>query len=476
MQQIEQIISGELKRMRISSQAIVSPQVEKIINSNIDKLEAIVGRICPGVEAHSDHSISQVFIKFNEYLGDRSIIFDRRELKILTFALSYTEGNMQAILNNEDSVRGALQLFNDSWRDRFLIGLINSLLKDWHVTAPNILNVLQKFIGEKLQGYQGNRKIITSFKKNWQYFDSPNGDVIFGDYIFRTKRSIQNATDILEIPKNWFTHSYFSRVIITYYERHKSNIASEIDNINSALKSHKNEITYKRLISKIIIQATNPEFECIENSITTIALQRIGDPEKNTSRYYLEKATEDERNQLENARVILRNWLAKSFINIFFTQCINDSERLEFWKHIAEQNKNSLSFKVISSQPVKDMLSQDERIREYLDARFITVTNSKSNLAAFVFYINDYMLIEFSDPGYAFYAYKINGQHTPDISIPISNVNDLRNANMPLLIYRQGITVTQRNDEGRLFHRTEGTIEWIKVFQHWFREIAKINV
>src|SRR5690606_7251057 len=241
---------------------------------------------------------------------------------------------------------------------------------------------------------------------------------------------IQEATRILGVPESWFDYAYFSKVIVTYYERNKNNISSEIDNLNQALLKHNSSITNKRLISKIIIQANKPEFSNLQDSIKKIAFTQIGDPSNVSNWTAFDNATEMERREISEARNILNEWITQQFINVFFNVCINDERRKKFWLRFASKIS---SFKVYGPLHTKNILKRDERISEYVDARFETVS-SRRDVSAFILYIGDYMLIEFSNEGYACCAYKINSPNKPNTSTRLDSVDDFRNSSLPLAI------------------------------------------
>src|SRR5690606_5461295 len=272
---------------------------------------------------------------------------------------------------------------------------------------------------------------------------------------------IQEATRILGVPESWFDYPYFSKVIVTYYERNKNRISNEIDNLNEVLLTHNSSITNKRLISKIIIQANQPQFVTIQDQIKKIAFTQIGDPSTVSNWTAFENATEIERSEIIEARNILNEWITQQFINVFFNVCINDERRKKFWLRFASKIS---SFKVYGPLHTKNMLKRDERIAEYVDARFETVT-SKKDVSAFILYIGDYMLIEFSNEGYAFYAYKINSPYKPSLSCQLNSVDDLRNASMPMAIQSDNY-YDYFNDEGRLTHR-DGNQIWETRFNSW---------
>lgn len=416
--------------------------------------------------------IPGVFRKFKKCLNSNSINLDRRELKTLTYSLTYSDRNLQTIFSNENELKIALEAMEANWRDSFLSGLIDCFLSNWETKHQKSLEQLEQFIAKKLDNYTGNRSALNSFKSNKRYFNTKNGDLVLGDIIAKLNRPIQEATKILGVPESWFSYSYFSRVIVTYYERKKANIINEIDNLNEVLLRNNSSVTSKRLVSKMIIQANQPAFSTLQDRLKKIAFTQIGDPSNISNWTAFENATENEKGELLKARNILDEWIAKQFIDIFFRVCINDERRKRFWLKVA--SKNRVSFKVYGPIRTKNILKRDERIVEYLEGRFNTVSSNR-DVSAFILYVGDYILIEFSDAGYAFYAYKISGTSKPNLNYRLESVDELRNGSMSMLVYRSGYSINDTNIEGRLTHN-DGDLNWEQVFEYWFKNIAGINV
>lgn len=445
-----------------SAQKIIPITLSSLIDNRIDKLQKISEEVGANSFSFSGNNlIPQVFRKFKNSINNNNISFERRELRTLTYSLNYSEQNLTSIFSNKNELIYALTLLESNWRDSFLVGLIDCFLKNWETKYPKSLEELEHFISQKLDNYSGNRSTLISFKNNKRFFNTKNGDLILGDTIAKLNKPIQEATRILGVPESWFDYAYFSKVIVTYYERNKNNISNEIDNLNQALLKHNSSITNKRLISKIIIQANKPEFSNLQDSIKKIAFTQIGDPSNVSNWTAFDNATEMERREISEARNILNEWITQQFINVFFNVCINDERRKKFWLRFASKIS---SFKVYGPLHTKNMLKRDERIAEYVDARFETVT-SKKDVSAFILYIGDYMLIEFSNEGYAFYAYKINSPYKPSLSYQLNSVDDLRNASMPMAIQSDNY-YDYFNDEGRLTHR-DGNQIWETRFNSW---------
>ncbi|EHO11883.1 MULTISPECIES: EH signature domain-containing protein [Myroides] len=455
------------------AQNIIPISLVSLNDHRIDKLHKITEDVGASSFSFSgDNLIPQVFREFKKSINNNDVGFERRELRTLTYSLNYSEQNLTSVFINEDELKYALTLLESNWRDSFLVGLIDCFLKNWETKYSKSLEQLGTFIHQKLDNYSGNRSTLISFKKNKRYFNTKNGDLILGDTISKLNKPIQEATKILGVPESWFDYAYFSKVIVTYYERNKSKISDEIDNLNEALLKHNNSVTNKRLISKIIIQVNKSEFFTVQDSVKKIAFTQIGDPSNASNWTAFDNATEVERREIIEARNILDEWIAKQFIDIFFRVCINDERRKRFWLKVA--SKNRVSFKVYGPIHTKNILKRDDRIIEYLDGRFQTVPSNR-DISAFILYIGNYMLIEFSDAGYAFYAYKISETNKPNLNYRLESVDELRDGSMPMLVYRSGYSINTTNTEGRLTHN-DGDLSWEQVFEYWFKNIAGINV
>ena len=444
---------------RQAAQKIIPTSLTQLSEIRIDKLKKITEQVgAASFNFNGNNLIPQVFKKFKSSIQTDNTGFDRRELRTLTYSLSYSETGLSAIFNNEKEINYALQLLSSNWRDSFLIGIIDCYLKNWKTENRTSLNRLADFIREKLKAYNGNRNTINAFKNNLKYFDLKNGDVVLGNELALKNIDIKEASKFLSLPESWFSYSYFSKVIVAYYEKKQNELSDLIYDFESALDAHKNSNTNKRIISNFIIQANNSEYLSLQNNVKHLAFKFIGDPENKSLWADFLSSTEKEKSDLLNARKILNEWVTREFINVFFEICLKDERRKRFWLKYVSQ---IWSFKVYGSYFTKLYLERDDRIAEYLDARF-TITNSGKNLSAFILYVGEYMIIEFSNEGFACCAYKLSSPIRPTLSKRINSVEDLRNSSLSLAITNDYYT----KDEGRLFHSGS----WEHKFDYWLKE------
>lgn len=396
---------------------------------------------------------------------------DRRELRVLSFALNYSENKHHSIFSNQVELECVLQTFDKNWRDSYLIGLFDCYLKNWESKNETKV-ILGKFILNKLDNYTGNRTVLKALMSNRKYFNYNNGDVILGSEIALKKIMVSQSAKFLSIPEHYIKYPYFSGVILSFYEKSKKNIIPVLEDITSIMEQHNNISTYKRIISKLIIQANSSEYAIMQDSVKNIAFKFIGDPGTSSNWLPNENFSESDIYELKIAKGFLNEWITRQFINVFFERCINDNRRKRFWLKYSEK---ITQFKVFGPAHTKRLLKTDQRISEYVDGRY-HVVDSKRNVSAFMFLIGGYKLIEFSDPGYAFYAYKNTNIYAPSFDAKhIQAVDTFRNPYMPMLVYRSGYYLHSYSDEGRLSH-SDGDLDWEEVFSNWLSKKAEINV
>lgn len=398
--------------------------------------------------------------------------FDRRELKTLAYCLDYSESNLLPILSSLPQLTITLNTLERNWKDGFLFGLIRCYLKSWETNHIYTSERLGQFIITKLKNYEGGRTALKSLKDNIKYFDNKNGNVILGSELALKNKSIKEATKYLSLPESWFSYPYFSKVIVAYYEKKRNNIQQVFDDLHNALQEHKNSISNKRVISKLIIQANAYEFAILQDKVKSIAVKLVGDPGQASHWTVFENASETEKEDLKTARNILNEWITRQFINVFFEKCINDSRRKRFWLKYA---KEITQFRVVGSSYIKRILLSDNRITEYVLPRFSNTNSSRDSNAALMFIIKNHLFIEFSDEG-AFYAYKLTNANAPSIDKEyFYSTNDLKLTHLLQLVDRKGYYITWMGEEGKLPHR-DGIMVWEDVAAYWLINKAGIHV
>ncbi|MGL5013209.1 MAG: EH signature domain-containing protein [Bacteroidales bacterium] len=400
-------------------------------------------------EIPKDNSIQLALIKFKLGVskGDAGMYLDSIRLyRRFSYCLSMKHERYTPILDSLSETRTALKLLDNNWRHSYILGLFSSLLNQWENNNPDSIEYLRKFFINKLSIYSGNSRMINSIRKNLSYFDTQDGPVKLGLQLYFANTSINKMTTYLELPANWVTFSYFSKVINVYFNKVKSDI-TRYENIIELLSEHNSIYSYKRVLSQMIIELDHNNNESIYKIVRDIAFKKIGDSYINSKWAAPSSFTSQEAEDLTKAQEILNQWITSQFISVFFEVCINDEDRRVFW---LERAKFVSSFKIFGSNNMFNKLIQDQRISSFVKSRFKTTSNK--NVAAIMMHIGNYYLIEFSNDGYALLSYKRNSSYCPSMDGEYESVEELRNSNMPKLSVRNGSLADYYSQEGRLFH------------------------
>ena len=100
--------------------------------------------------------IPGVFRKFKSSIKNNIKNFDYRELRTLTYSLSYRENDIPSIFSNENELKFALTLLELKWRDSFLMGLIDCFMNNWDTKNQKSLEQIEQFGAKKLETWYPN--------------------------------------------------------------------------------------------------------------------------------------------------------------------------------------------------------------------------------------------------------------------------------------------------------------------------------
>lgn len=466
MTTIHDLLSFHISPFALSNaaQKIIPITLSNQNDLKIDRLNKLTEKLGASTfNFEGDNLISHVFKKFKTIDANSGDSFNKKELRTLTYSLRYSEGNLTPIYNDEYEFACALTMLEKNWKDSYLFGLIYCLLNSWEEQEKGSFSKLSSFVQNKLLNYEGSRSSILALKNNLRYFNPDNGDIILGTELALKNKAISEVTKYLSLPDSWIAFPYFSRVFIAYYEKRKDELIEIIDQFESMLNLHKNASRNKRLISKFITQANQPKYSSLQDKVKVLALNLIGDPDKSEAWLPFQSFTERERLELIDGKRILNEWIIKKFINVFFNVCINDERRKRFWLKYASKIS---TFKVYGPQLTKILLKKDQRITDIIETRYVTVQSNR-DVSAFILYIGNYMIIEFSNDGFACCAYKLDSRNMPKLSTRLNSVEDLRNSSLPPAVESDS-KYYYYNEEGRLFHKGE----WEIRFDKWLTNIV----
>lgn len=303
---------------------IVPTHILNLCQSRITTLNAITEKIGKSlIDEKPSRGIREVYLKFikaNQSNYDVNENFDKRELRTLSYALNYKEYQENCIFENSRYLQQCFSLFNDSWRDSFISGLLDCYLSNWGSSNKESFNILSNYLTSKIENYKGSRSLFQSLKTNAKFFDKNKGDLDLGATLAISNKSITEATKFLSLPDHWITYPYFSGVINGYFEKSKNRIETALDDISLVLEKHSNSTkatrTNKLIVSKIICHTTSAS-EIVQNKVKDIAFKLVGDPGIASTWRPFENYNQTEISTINKAREILNEWVTRQFINVF---------------------------------------------------------------------------------------------------------------------------------------------------------------
>lgn len=453
---------GKLKE-NLNDEIVLSSEFTRRFEHNLMRLAKLIDSSSEiKIQSIPTNIIELIILKFKNEYNSKEYTLTRKELRTLSFSIDFESNNTKSsIIHNTNELNEFLSLLDKNWKDSFLTGLLLIYFRNFSISRPNkkSFDSLNSFILNKISNYKGNKKPFLFFKKNTHYLNPENGNLVLGVELVKNNIPINKIPETLFLNNSWFSLEYFSEVILTYYEKKKSKLLDFIDEIENTITIHGDVLLTKRLISRMILDNEFTTNDFLLNKIKFFAIKFIGDP--NHVNWNNFEGTSNDKINFNKARLVLNTWLIKIFITVFFDTCINDTRRKMFWLNYASKIQD---FRVFGPQHQKELLLNDPRIKKQVNLKFQTVSSNVSK-SAFVMMINNHKLIEFSDPGYAFYGYLNSNLFSPKIDYKgYTSVDDFRNGSMN--IANSGGFLSE---EGRLFHR-DG---WENNFAYWLKKIVK---
>ncbi len=465
-------VSFSAPTFRSSGEKCFSAQAIRTLDMRVNTLTELADKIgVAATDLRDESGIPIVFRKFKAAVGSpQELRLKNREVRTLAHALDYSEKGLTAILGATPELERALRIITLQWKDGFITALLGCYLKNWNASPETSQRLLYQTISGRLRDYAGKRPAYLAMKAGSRYFMPSNGDLLLGSDLAIKNVSIATAAKCIALPESWMMYPYFHGVILTFYEKNSGKLTRILPDIEAALRLHaantKGSWTSLLLISKLIGEANMPDRAGLQEQVKLLAFSLVGDPAVVANWTAPSGKAAHETKLIEQARQILNEWITRQFITVFFETCLDDTRRKAFWLSMA---KRVSAFKVFGSQSVRAALKRDERVKDFVDNRY-QVSGGSTNVAAILMHVGEYALVEFSDTGWAFYAYRIGSKYCPRMDEYYHNIGELRNTGLPRLLYRQGRQMGNLSDEGSLNHHPKGEISWEEVFRYWISQ------
>lgn len=439
------INKGILQSFHLQAKRAVDNQTELGIKRCVHVLKEIEERMMTDkAVAVPSKTIDAIMMKVveNALNGNTDMsIWSIRELRIVSYYLVKLQGN-------EDAYQYALTLLDANWRDMFFNGLSFYCLDSWNLIEPNLRMLTCEFLIKKLQQYTGNNKKYMAMKNHANLFEEA-GPYRLSALLVKRKQELSEAPVYFSNKASTISQSYYSDVIISFFEMNRVTDLSYAENI---LEHHSSDRTKKLLFADLVKRYDDIGDKMMQSQLCKFANRILGDITLASTWAPFTGATDADAQKLRDAKQLVNLWLNQSMIETVFEVCAKDRERKEFWLQYA--NRVS-SFIIVASLYMKRLLQSDSRLNG-IDLPFIQTSSSSSQSSALIMFIRNKMIVEFIDKEKgALYVYNYNNPMVDKVLKKkhlISNTADLKITAMYNLIDTDYWGGTSYSDEGRMVH------------------------
>jgi hypothetical protein len=460
-----------------------------LLESNIRKLDDIKSRFEQFGTSIPESRKSAVYRKFIESMLHKSRLlkddFDSfRDIKTLAWSLDYAEEEEPynaKIIDDAEYLESALNLFQNKFSPSILVPLCEKLLERWF--HPNA-DYLRKFILKHINDYPGKRKFLNIIKDKQDWFLDRRGALNLANWLLCKNIKIFEIWDELKFPGHTRYYQYFGELPKYYLDYLKAGMTydsrlypkGKIEDILEFLSRHNNKLTYKKVLSRIIVDLGSEAPPDYRDLLKNPVLENVGDPFRESDWYPWEGASTREKEDLKKAREIFNSWLNEEGIEIFFNIISREIDpegfqyRKAFW---LAYSKHIEYFKIAADSYLKNNLEKNEKIKNIVKERFAYLKNAESRQCAFIFQIKHYTFVEFAKTGGGFYAY-LRGNHlAPKLDKTSYSINELRHhGEMEYLIRANPCSY---NEEGRYSHQNSRDYYWQGKLEKWLDKVLGIK-
>ena len=450
----------QLKDFHLLAKNVDSIQVQRTINLNVRQLRAIEERMyvegSPKVPKQTIDEILAKVVLSSKLRNNKEIEWRISELRIISY-------NITGLQNDQCAYEYALSIIARNWRDIYINGLVFALMNSWNRIKPEMRKKTSQLLVEKLQNYDGKNTRYNMLKNKANMLEE-SGPQRLAYLLLNQNKDLKEAPLLLGFKATALHMLYFSDVIITYCkkQRHTQTELEQVFQLHSAQRT-------KQLVLANEVIAANAHGNVAQQTILSKYINRtLGDITLKSTWAPCDGATEEEQVCLKQAMHYVNLWFNRRIIESFFEICVQDKDRKLFWLNYVDRVSG---FKIVGSLLTKRTLQSDSRVSGMFQSNFVETNSTSSITAALVLYINNYVLVEFSNTG-CLYAYKQNHKKAQLLSriYHISSVNDLKEPSIEKLV-DENEWWTNYNQEGRLQHRGA----WQRRMRNWLEKIVLCN-
>lgn len=446
-----------LKDFHLQANRVDDRQTERVIHQNLRKLKEIEGRMFASEEIKvSKQSIEEVLYKVQEAAHSGKTNMDdwtMRELRIVSYY-------MMKLQNDDDVYVYALSLLEKGWRNMFFNGIVFYVLNSWNLIKPELRKLTCQLLIEELQHYSDNNRKYLMLKNHANFFEEA-GPARMAALLKSKRQDVREAPQILGNKQSSFVQSYYSDVIVKYYE--KADV--DIDTLEEVFELHTDNRTKKLVFANLVVQADNSGDAVRQTQISKFINRILGDVTLAATWAPFPGATTEEAQKLKRAMQLVNLWFARRIIETFFEVCVQDRDRKIFWLNYVQYVSG---FKIVGSTMTKRALQNDPRTNTMFLRHFIETNSNYSQTSALVLCIKNKVMVEFSDTG-ALYVYNQGHNQVKFLRNGVrfmNSTNDLKIPSMQLLVETYDWGGHYYNEEGRMTHQGY----WQTRLTSWMRD------
>ena len=319
-----------------------------------------------------------------------------RRIRRLAWALTVSEDGLPQIVDTPQ-LRDALQLIENRFQIKALLGVFNALLQAWD--RPNA-KMLRAFVKKQLANYYGHRKSVQRLKAHINWYCEENGATQLAMTLLRSVK-LSDVWSYLELPDYMHGYRYFGVVAEAYVALNIRLDQEAVADVVEFVEKYNNDKTNRTILSKVIEQLGYDADEKLREPVQSYALREWGDPR-------IADGVVRWRDVSNEARQIFTRWITKEDLRFFFdvvAKACNDQKfayRKAFW--LAYLEHISFCRPVLRRDAEYLFKSDPQTLQYYRERRPATLTGGNRNQHAFIIQMGKYTFVEFSTAG-ACYVY-----------------------------------------------------------------------
>jgi hypothetical protein len=420
-----------------------------------------LGRSAEAVEAPSEDGIRAAHTRFRSLSSGglaelRRAFSTRRQVSNLVWALCYRPPDGPPITESRKQLTRALAVIDERFRPGHLPGLFVAVLQTWGHDSSNP-DRLRTILAKRLAGYSGRRQLLTQLKRRADLFTGADGPAKLAARMDAEGIPLSDVCEHVGIAPDMITYRYFGSVAVAYAAlvSRQRNIAERVGQIMEFLARHRELDVAKQVFATLVPPLRGTAPAPVREALRHSSLSLIGDPGHEFRWGPWSGASGRERRDLSLARECLNEWVSQHLLQEFFRHIAINRERAAFWLKYTEHMPN---VKIYADSWSRRRLLASERLAPYADTRIGRLIGGGQQ-SALLIETRDHILVEFSLPGAAFYAYSRENPRCPDATAGQHHISKLR---QPSVLGRQ-ITATHMPPQGRVFHHAR----WQSTLAAW---------